>query len=277
MQWHVRSSLISCRHSRVCLVFSFGMEWIGLPEWYRKAVALLYYNITHVFHYAGSIFDGVRSLEGIKQGCPCSGSIFALASHGFLKALGGIKEAFSQCFAHDTASLITNLMTSLKPMYDIMVTSEKVANLKLNPPKCVVLVHNKQHHSAIWSVFPILVPQWAKFVFTFQAKYLGVWYGQDAANMSWQKPVQKFQRRAHVIHSLGLSFTQHVAAINIYCTSFSGYVLQFFCMPESVQKIISKTIMESFSWPRGALSFDNVFRFKDFELKMEFIDLQRWA
>ena len=60
---------------------------MGVPRRFRQAVKALYHKIWIQVSFGGAIGAGFWAERGIKQGCPLSGSIFALAFDPILRLL----------------------------------------------------------------------------------------------------------------------------------------------------------------------------------------------
>ena len=70
-----KTAFPSLAHSWIFWVLSV----MGLPSYIVHRIRALYNNIRTSIVYSGAVFLGFTVLSGIKQGCPMSGSIFALA------------------------------------------------------------------------------------------------------------------------------------------------------------------------------------------------------
>ena len=64
------------------------METIGLPTRYVEAVKLFYVNNRHKLKVGGQLVDGVIVHAGVRQGCPLSPLLFALATDIILRDRG---------------------------------------------------------------------------------------------------------------------------------------------------------------------------------------------
>ena len=60
---------------------------MGFPDFYVNAIRLLYSNLNAEITFNGKRYPGFEFTSGIKQGCPLSGSLFALALDPFLRKL----------------------------------------------------------------------------------------------------------------------------------------------------------------------------------------------
>ena len=73
---------------------SLAHSWIfsvlrkmGVPRFFRRALAKLYRKVNITILFGGIATAGFMASSGIKQGCPASGSLFALALDPFLRLL----------------------------------------------------------------------------------------------------------------------------------------------------------------------------------------------
>eukprot|EP00959_Pyramimonas_sp_CCMP1952_P359244 7522376-Pyramimonas_sp.AAC.1 len=54
------------------------LEKTGVPDWYSHAIMTVYANVTTPANFRGATGCSFQAGRGVKQGCPMSGTLFAV-------------------------------------------------------------------------------------------------------------------------------------------------------------------------------------------------------
>ena len=182
--------------------------------------------------------------SGVLQGCPLSGTFFAIAAEPFLRHMrheiqdegGGIVRA---C-ADDIGMAIVAIKTLLraKRVFDI---AEKLSGLTLKPKKCqLVPVSGVATPEIVQNVkkwFADRIPSWVSFGVTSAGKYLGLWLGTRTSDKQFAAVRDKWKDRVAAI--AGTHCSAAVAA-DLYVSRavpVLGYISQFaICDEKTVRR-----------------------------------------
>lgn len=113
-----------------------------LPGRLVNLVRAMYGQNSTVFEVSGSPVAEVSVASGIRQGCPLSGSLFALALDPLLRRLMAHHMLASAClfaYADDLAAVLWRIRDELPHLLETLRRWSKVSGLALKAPKCVLL------------------------------------------------------------------------------------------------------------------------------------------
>ena len=170
-------------------------ESAGLPPTAMHVLRSLYHNTTGVLFLNGKLHGSVPFLSGIRQGCPLSPLLFALASDSLLRILKyRHKDAVVKAFADDTAMVLPSWSRSQARVFNTFKVFEKVSRLALNYAKTVAIplwresISDIQARMAADTDMPNI--DWRT-----TGKYLGMFIGPEKRDNSWTKTAAKYQDR----------------------------------------------------------------------------------
>ena len=229
----------SLAHDFIFAMLQFHEVPVGLDLFLRA----LYYN-----NRCYAVFDGVRHFlytiySGILQGCPVSGSLFVMAIDPFLRMLR--KKVFgarTKAFADDIASALGSL-SLLRSMFMCFERFRKISGLALKPKKCKLLPLgaplDRDLHAKVKDYINKTVPGWNDFAICDSGEYLGFQLGhKGGTSLSWEKPLQKFQRLVGELSAWGVSASIGTQSYVSKIASVTSYVEQL-CTP-SQQYLLSE-------------------------------------
>ena len=181
-------------------------------------------------------------LSGILQGCPLSGTLFAMSLDSFLRMICSVLPSSStKAFADDLAIVIGQLkeLPKLARCFEIL---HKTATLALKPSKCILIVlgaadgdGTKERAQAYVNH---IVPQWSNFIHARRGRYLGAILGPEGgAAATWEAPLKKLEARVEqgTANTLGPSLC--VPLINRHALTVTSYVEQFSDPPAHLAKL----------------------------------------
>ena len=170
----------------------------GVPQGMLWAIAALYHAPIAFARFGDMHLTPMCELaSGVLQGCPLSGSLWALCMDPLLRHLQrpfpsldhGVVRACA-----DDIGLVMMCVTQLVLIAETFCFAEKLAGLALQPAKCVAVplwaplsseVQSQTHSDLVeargW---------WGAFQVSDVVKYLGVWLGPGAtAELQWKAPI----------------------------------------------------------------------------------------
>ena len=119
----------------------------GIPKGIINAIKGMYYNHSVKLRRRGRLLTGFIIGTGIKQGCPCSGSIFALALDPFIRYLLTRVPAHSlqvRAFADDLGALIHDVIQHFPKITAAFASLAIATCLHVHPGKtqiCIKHIH----------------------------------------------------------------------------------------------------------------------------------------
>jgi hypothetical protein len=231
------------------------IEWILVrmkcPPSKRRVILAFYWYCMSYINTDGDLVAFLQYLSGIIQGCPLSGSVFALAPDPILRLLhssldeacrsieGGASFVLRACADDIGASL--SRMSLLKAMYAPFQYAEFGAGLKLKPKKCILAVAAPLTTAVKIRIKDFIVehlPSWKDFAVRDHAKYLGFWLGPGAdARQNFAAPAEKFIKRIYSISACPFSNRAGTIACNRDAVPTLTYVGQLIEPPTSLTNL----------------------------------------
>jgi hypothetical protein len=175
----------SVEHDLMKTVF----RWLGWPPWLLTFIDILYaHNYCHIV-LGGSRHQGFGITRGIRQGCPLSPLLFAVASDLLLRR---IKHRIPGCtlkaYADDTALVHQNMWRAIGSLEVLFDEYERTSGLALNVHKTVLVPLSSYDPNDIRARLFQHAPLWGALDIATSAKYLGYLVGPGRATSSWILP-----------------------------------------------------------------------------------------
>ena len=146
------------------------------------------YHDCNVYSNAGGDSVWMFLVEsGVIQGCPLSGTLFALAAGPLLRAIHFLLQPDEVCraFADDIAAALASL-AQLAPLCKLFRDYEEVSALSLGAPKCIIIPLSRSYDGPtrriIHQYLTDHVPHCANFTIADSREYLGFHIGPGAAD-----------------------------------------------------------------------------------------------
>jgi hypothetical protein len=119
-----------------------ALHRLGVPPMILRALHSLYQRCRASVAIDGCDVIFIEIFAGIKQGCPASGSVFALALDPFVRMMClRLPKPLNTvtAFADDLAVVAVNLLAALRDLYPDFATMLAASGLRLNAAKTLVL------------------------------------------------------------------------------------------------------------------------------------------
>jgi hypothetical protein len=235
-----------------CTAFpALAHRWIFLvldamlvPLQITDSIRKLYNACSARMMFNGNLVGNIQILSGIKQGCPMSGSIFALAIDPLIRRILAMSVLHSiriTAFADDIAIVIANVFLQLPGIIRVFVLWEGATALKLNSKKTAFL--------PLWLSFDEAmlrrwlrhsVPAIASCSVGNCAKYLGLMLGPGATDHQWTHVASKVLVRAADANFAAHGIAAKLRHFRLHGTSTVLYKAQFApltpCMRQAYRK-----------------------------------------
>lgn len=239
--------------------FGFGKKFIS---W----IKLLYFGATVMLKVGGGLSRPVPVQRGIRQGCPLSGMLYALAIEPLLNQLrqGLTGLAFSEdarksislsAYADDVTVLVTS-QDDVHVLEQKLALYEKASSAKVNWSKCESLILGEWRHEATPTLPAGL--QWSKE----GMKCLGVFLGTDQfQNKNWDGLVEKINARLSRWKWIQpqLSYRGRALVVNNLTASMLWHRFTVVEPPDALVKEIQRRLVQffwgGFHWTRSAVLF----------------------
>ena len=192
-----------------------ALESAGLPPCAMAVVRTLYMTNTAQLVLHGGLHGSIALERGIRQGCPLSPLLFALASDALLRVL---QERHPDCpvaaFADDTAMVISSWSRQARAVFRTFEVFRAISALELNMAKTVGI--------PLWLESPEQVAHrfaetnFPQISWKLHGRYLGFQTGPGKGRHSWSKPEDKYTTRLREWPWSELGLHHSIAIYNIY-------------------------------------------------------------
>eukprot|EP00959_Pyramimonas_sp_CCMP1952_P205893 4305690-Pyramimonas_sp.AAC.1 len=141
-------------------------------------------------HIGGGVFSGYYITRGIKQGCPLSGILDAIAADQIFRCLLVALSPLARplAFAGDIGIVSANLVQSLPVALRLLSRTALVTGLVLNPGKCSLIFAVPCSDQPIRAMFRGPRIRAPKFRVNTCCEYLGVYIAPNGPLVSWDAP-----------------------------------------------------------------------------------------
>jgi exonuclease III len=247
-----------------------------VPRVIIAAFRALYQDCHAMINLLGKRRRRFAILSGIRQGCPASGTLFALAMDPcirFLIATIGPKRGLVNAYADDIAAVIRNLFDTLKLIDRCFETIASATALHLHPGKVVVIPLWKFDESAVRLRIKGLVPRLALAKIEDCGKLLGFFVGPGAERFQFRGVVEELRARARYLASLNLSWSGVASLYRSHVLSTASHILQLAAPTKELRQTESSILAVATKSPANAVPLAVLSRLRAFGLRTDFMSI----
>jgi hypothetical protein len=271
-----------------CTAFpSLAHAWIfmvlaamHIPCGFIGAIRQLYACCWAMLVFNGAELGSILIESGIKQGCPLSGSIFALAIDPLIRYLLHTSVLGSICitaFADDIAIVVANLFVMLPNILDTFRQWAQATNLCLNGKKSVIIPLWTFDVGMIFRWLRYMAPDFSMCSISSCAKYLGIVFGPGADLIQWSPVEHKVLARAAEASFVGFGLIDRMVHFKMHGTSTVMFKAQFSDLSSSMRSAYRKAEQRLTAAPWMSLAPDLLHSFVALGMPVGLADIQLLA
>ena len=203
---------------------------IGVPPNVLLLIAALYADCEALIVLNGQVVNMFSVASGIKQGCPLSGTIFALAIDPLIRALTSriiTPPSLLSAYADDLAIVLNDLFRQLPFVIEVLRYWARASALHLNVPKCTVVPLWRAALDEVRGRLRRAIPWFAACAVEHHARYLGIALGPGAQHHLWEGALARFAAAASRVRLADRGLATKFLQFSAYATSTLAYKLQF--------------------------------------------------
>lgn len=221
------------------------LKHVGVPAWARNLIGNLMSDVTAEVYTPSPSGQKFSISKGVKQGCPLSPLLFALAIDPLLRELEKNPNLDNRAFADDLAISFNDVrdLTFIKAKCEAF---KKGTGLQLSIPKTVLLSSTPFDEKDIeW----IKKSDWKDLELEKRAVYLGILFGTGNPSQfdNYSVFTTVFNKVIKRIDALtprckGLSVERKIQVINTYVVPLLGYIHNFYVTPIDMRRQMQEKI-----------------------------------
>jgi hypothetical protein len=210
---------------------------MGMPKYFIDCIKALYCGGVAVVVLQGRRWGRFPILSGIRQGCPASGSLFALAIDPclrYLMAMLGPGRGIITAYADDIAAAVKELFVALRILAAAFLVVGKCSALELHPGKVVIIPLWKYDEKAVRDAITVAAPGLAGAVIRNYGKLLGIFLGPGALARQWLAVGEELRSRSRFLASLGLAWSGTLPLFRSHVLPVASHVAQMCSIPKEM-------------------------------------------
>jgi hypothetical protein len=254
-----------------------ALHQVGVPPDMIRLIHVLYTDCVTSISLGGAEGESFLIRAGIKQGCPASGSIFALALDPFVRKLClMLPKPLNTvvAFADDLAIVARRILAALKVLQPAFEDLALASGLRLHTGKSLIVPVGRTTAFAVRRFLVDSLPQWAGMRIDSKGKLLGVFVGPAASACRWTTTGDKFWRRARDAKASGGGFWLALQRYRIFAVSVLGHLAQFAQLPVSLLRMEELAVQGLSRGPHNVFSVRSLCYLKDLGCPLEAPQLQ---
>ena len=212
----------------------------------------------------GGAYEGFGIHAGVRQGCPLSPLVYALAAESLMDTIEMIcPQAYVRAYADDTAVLLTDYFSQSRKLARVFSVFAEISNLHLNLKKSYIIPLRVNRCSTIERDMRRCEHPWTEMKIDTTCKYLGFYVGPGKSDKSWEGPIKKFRAAVNrwLDHPIGLQFGARV--YNVFAIFTLMYVAQLETPPGWVLQETRQALWKVAKGPYQWASEDDLWTLKE--------------
>ena len=191
----------------------------------------------------GRLFHGLQIGVGIKQGCPSSGSLFALALDPFLRYLLNRippPRLEVRAFADDLGAILRGFKYRFGTPAAAFGLLKLAACLEIHPAKTQLCMILNPKNEDIGEFLPRVKGEWSDVKIVDAILYLGAMVGPGADLVYWDTTIAKFKSAAKALAEMNMATPSALRWFAVAVQSIPSYVASL--QPPSVAMSMAEQI-----------------------------------
>ena len=170
------------------------------------------------------LHNGFEARAGIRQGCPLSPILFAVAMDILLRRIRRhLPTLTTRAFADDVATVTPDMSAAGPVLQDIFGEFGRISGLHLNLPKTYVVPLWRTDLAEVQRQLSAQQPGWESLQVTDHARYLGFELGPGRTHKAFEKPLAKYLDRAQWWGNTGCGLFLTTVAYTTYIASVLSF------------------------------------------------------
>ena len=247
-----------------------------IPKGIIRALKALYADCSATIVLGGRRLRSFNMLSGIRQGCPASGTLFALAIDPCLRYLIsqiGPARGLVNAYADDIAAVLRDMFKSIGMIDLIFKTIGRATSLHLHPGKVQIIPLWKFDIEAVRARIRRLAPRLAKAKIQDCGKRLGVYVGPGADAVQWRSAIEEIKARSRYLASLNMAWSGVAPLYRSHVASVTSHILQFVAPSKELLRMEASSLAVVTKTPANALPIQVLSRLREFGLTTNFSSL----
>ena len=223
----------------------------GVPQEELNFLRALYDDSHCDISMHGAIYPGFPLEAGVRQGCPLSPLVYAMAAEVLMDRIEDeAGEVFVRAYADDTALVLKDYREDAPVLAKLFKEFETISGLRLNFKKSVLIPLNAGKLPNFARTRDQVTPLWGEMPIKECCKYLGFMIGPKSGDESWTKPLQKFKDRVALWEHQPLGLHWDARVYNMFMLPTLGYIAQLKVPPEWMLQEIEDLLPRSAKGPK---------------------------
>jgi hypothetical protein len=237
----IRAAFPSLAHAWLFVV----LLRMGVPRFVIAAIRGLYRGGLATVVLLGARWAQFPILSGIRQGCPASGSLFALAIDPCIRYLMhhlGPGRGVLTAYADDIAAAVKELFVAVRILADAFAVIGRSSALELHPGKVVIIPLWKFVEAEVRAAVSVAAPSLAAAVIQDFGKLLGVFVGPGAVSRQWAAVREELLSRSRFLASLGMAWSGSLPLFRSHVLPVAGHLAQMCPVPKLILRTEARCI-----------------------------------
>ena len=235
----------------------FVLGCMGIDDRILRFFAALYADSSATILLRGRLWFTILMGRGVRQGCPASGCIFALACDLLFRWLAERATgpgAELRAYADDLAFAVRSLLHTLPRLARAFIEIERASGLWLKHRKCVILLLGNMKWEELAEFVGKLLHGFSSISIARHAIYLGMDIGSGAWHDRWNGVVSKCSAVVDDIRAMELGFVRCVILYNRHAAPLWQYIAQLYLLNKEATKCEDRMLQRMTGAPRHAFS-----------------------
>ena len=227
------------------------------PPWLLRALDAMCRNLSARFVLQRCLGQSFRLRRGLRQGCPLSGLLFAIASDPLIRwansCLPG--DSFLISFADDLACVLRK-MESEGANFPLELEDflARVASLKLNHAKICGIALHQSTKGAVFDEISRRSARWMQAIESEHHAYLGYGVGRCSSAITWKRVIKKLETRAAIMTIVPFGAPALIRLARNLLWSITHHVMAVMMPDACLEATFERLCCSLFRGPSGWLS-----------------------